>query len=120
MDPTQDLGLPYTDSHARKSSVQLVQEIALLCAPLRDDGALRATVNECLHRTAIDLSVDVEHRYVAEKFRIFLHGCLVLCLDHLLPNLLFNHLLCLSVVGVSVVQAYHALLLCLLPIHLLL
>jgi len=66
---------------------------------------------------SINVGIDIEHRDVAKKLRIVLKSSLVVGLNHLLPNFIFNHLLSLNVVGVGISQLELALLLRLLPRH---
>ena len=113
----QDLRLAHTDSHSRKPSIKLVKQIALLGTLLADNRALGATVHEGLHRVTIDLRVDVEHRDIAEKLGVVLHGLLVVRANHLLPNLFLDHLLRLNIVRIGVPHLHLALLLGLLFRH---
>ena len=111
MHSAQNLGLSHADGHASESSIQLVEQVALLSAPFRDDRALRSTIDECLDGVAVHFGVNVKHRDVSEELRIVLHGCLVVSLDHLLADLFLNHLLRLDVVWVGVAKLHLALLL---------
>lgn len=114
---SQNLRLTHADGHTCKPRVKLVQQVALLGALLADDCALGSAVYEGLDWVSVDSRVDVQHGDVAEKLWVVLHGLLILCADHLLPNLLFDHFLSFDVVRVRVPHLHLALLLSLLPLH---
>ena len=81
-----------------------MHDAARFCTLLADDCTLSATIYECLDWVAVHLYVNVEHCDVAEEFWIMFHCVLVVLLDHVSPNFFLNHLLCLNIVWVRILQ----------------
>ena len=117
VDSTKNFRLPDTNRHPSKPSIKLVEQVALLGTLFADNRALGATVHEGLHWVTVHLRVNVEHGDIAEELRVVLHGLFVVSANHLLPNLLFDHLLGLHVVRIRVSHLHLALLLSLLFGH---
>jgi len=99
---SKNFRLADTYCHACKPRIQLVHQIASLSTSLRNDGALSTTVDKCLYWMTIYLCVDIEHSYITEELRVIFKCSFVVCLNHLLANFIFNHLLSLYVVGVGI------------------
>ena len=94
-----------------------MKDIALFGTSLADNRTLGSRVDKGLYGVTIDRRVDVEHGDVAKELRVVLEGVLIVSLDHLFPDLLFNHLLCFNVIGVSIPQTDLSFLLRLLLVH---
>ena len=89
-----------------------------LSALLRDDCGLSTRVNECLYRGFVHCNVNVQHADLAEKFRELLLGRRVVFGNQALSNFLFNLLLRLWVIRVSIHELRHSFLLFPLSVHL--
>ena len=104
MNPAQNFCATHSYSSSLKSRVEEVHHVALLGAPLTDNRALGPTVDECLYRVPIDFDLYVQHCDMAKKLWVVLHGILIVLLNHVFANLLFDHLLCFDVVRVCVLK----------------
>ena len=89
-----------------------MHHVALFSAPLTNDRALGATVDERLDWLSVDLYLNVQHCYMTEELWIVLHRILIILLNHVFANFLLNHFLGFYIVRVSVLKLGKSFLLC--------
>jgi len=110
MDTTQYSGRSYTNSHSCESLVKQVHYANFSSTSLAYDRSLGSGINKCLNWLFVDMNIDVKHSNLPEKlWELFLCSGIVL-LDQTFLDLLFNLLLCLGIVWISVHQFGHSLL----------
>ena len=105
--------------HACKPFVNQSCQPNSISKPFAYDGTLGSTVNERLDLVVVNLARDIEHSYVAEKLREVLLDHIVLLINHLLCDGIFDFLLCLCIVRISIHETIHLLKLLLFALHLL-
>ena len=102
MNSSKDLGGTDTHCHASESCVNELGEAHSLSEAFTNDCALRTTIHECLNPMIIDLASNVKHCDVSkELWEVLLHH-VVLLIDQVLSDFLFNLLLCLNVIWIRV------------------